>query len=96
MPKNKPLSLTEIAERIQAHLKRFEADPEFDKPISGTRVEKAGVYMHIYYIFTRPARRHSYSLKRTDALEYLDWLEKGNVGHYHEFWQWKYPASMPW
>lgn len=79
--------LAEVAARIAAHLKRFEADPAinayramtwpFREPsarVRGTRIE---------------VRRH-YAvdgdlLKKTVALAYLAWLDAGGIGNVSEW-----------
>lgn len=78
------LTLTEIAARINSHLKRFESDPTID-----TRDEKyktsayyhagatqAGRYVKARYV----SYRGSHQLTRADALRYLEWLDDGHVG----------------
>jgi hypothetical protein len=84
------LSSKEIGERINKHLKRFEADPgiNLDRSPNGTG-------LHTYYnAGARGYRAHVYvsyvsfqgqrALKRADALKYLMWLDAGNVGRHYK------------
>lgn len=84
----KKLTLTEIAARIEAHLKRFEADPGIDadrpklfkryfQPSALRRGNRIGV---IYIISHQYERR----LSRAEAERYLTWLDAGNVGKHWE------------
>lgn len=88
---DKPSSLPEIAQAIDAHLKRFEAD----KAINATRESNAGT--RPYYGAScfaqkrdRKARVTYVSfqgttlLSRDEALAYLAWLDAGNVGRHFE------------
>jgi hypothetical protein len=78
------MKLAEIASRIQAHLKRFEADPVINKVPAGrmthpyylVNVWAAGAYVQIRYV----GFQGNYSLRKQEAKEYLDWLDTGNVG----------------
>ena len=83
------LKLAEIAERIHAHLKRFEADPKINK------LSKRPMRLHIFYepsaiasgsrIGIRLKRYHDYSfITKQSALEYLAWLDAGHVGGFWE------------
>lgn len=81
---SKPLPLREIAARITAHLRRFEADPEINERVlglamySGARADTPlrGRLVRVTYIAFQGAHR----LSRTDAEAYLAWLDAGNVG----------------
>lgn len=85
----KLLKLEEIAQRIDAHLKRFEHDPminERDARIGGVTklFWKAQSYsngrrVRVTYI----SYQHTSSLTKADALTYLAWLDAGNVGRHH-------------
>lgn len=82
MPKPRPLA--EIAAAIDAHLKRFEADPEINQRRSnkGTKrywnasSRRAGSYVAVTYISYQGAR----TLTRAEAESYLSWLDAGNAG----------------
>jgi hypothetical protein len=80
----KQLTCREIAARIDAHLKRFEADPK----INTLRDEIAATYcdssvdgnnrnVRIRY---RNTSSRMYSISKSQALAYLAWLDAGNVG----------------
>ena len=86
------MTCKEIAARIDAHLKRFEADPEINAidPRYGTspfwrafaQVKQGtrGAGVRIKYV--------GYQIERTickaDAERYLAWLDAGNVGKHWE------------
>lgn len=82
------MKLKEIAARISVHLKRFEADPEINKP-RGDRMSltpyynagsfAAGRYVGIMYI---GYQGHS-NISKEAAEEYLEWLDAGNVGKHY-------------
>lgn len=81
----KPPKLAEIAERIGAHLKRFEADPKVNvrphpdsrfEPYIGAWCKTGGRRAFVHYSFEDDV----YSLTKADALAYLEWLDKGGVG----------------
>ena len=79
------LSLTELGERINAHLKRFEADPVINAP-RGQRLQttpyfRAGAAgnhgrVEISYVDYQGSTR----LTRAEAARYLAWLDSGQVG----------------
>lgn len=84
-----PETLTQIAKRIDEHLDRFEAD------ITGVnkKCEKYGVYPYYRASAYRAGNRvavtyvsyqGSTTLKKDEALEYLAWLDAGNVGRHYE------------
>lgn len=86
---DKPLKLKEIAARINAHLKRFEADREINKPgppVNGHQQlhpyyhanagYHGGRYVRVLYI----SFQGSSTLTRDEAVAYLAWLDAGNVG----------------
>jgi hypothetical protein len=79
-------TLREIAQRIDAHLDRFEADPKINKVVHGMRsyyyagARVAGRWVSVAYIsFQGPS-----SLDRERALRYLAWLDAGNIGRHYE------------
>ncbi len=82
------LKTEEIAQRINAHLKRFERDPEIND-----RDSRIGGRAKFWNAFSRSNGRrvlvtyvsyqHTSSLKKAEALAYLAWLDAGNVGRHH-------------
>lgn len=84
--------LAEVAERIAAHLARFEADPVVNavKGYGGSRLPlyyqsgayPAGAKVGVVYI---NFQYHS-KLSKRDALGYLAWLDAGGVGRH---WEWE-------
>lgn len=86
---NNELKLTEIAQRINAHLKRFESDPKInvltlDFKYKTHRYYHAGAYRSGRYVSVcYISYQGSSHLNRASALSYLVWLDAGNVGmHY--------------
>lgn len=92
-------TLTEIAERIDVHLRRLEADPEINKRRRYDKekrewVEHPDGFSTYYYAGAHrsgPRVRVSYvsyqgsrTLTRNAAIEYLAWLDAGNVGTHDE------------
>lgn len=84
------MKLAEIAKRINAHLVRFENDPEINKlkgesgmklsPFYLARATAGGAYVSIVYV----SFQGSNSLRKAEALSYLEWLDAGNVGKHWE------------
>ena len=80
------LTLTELASRIAAHLKRFERDPEINeqrghgRPYYHAGAYRGGSRVMVSYV-TYQGRS---SLKRDEAERYLAWLDAGNVGRHYE------------
>jgi hypothetical protein len=83
------VTLTEIASRIDAHLKRIEADPNLNpwhhgegstKSYYNAYAVSAGPYVMVTYV-TYQGRR---GLKRAEAEAYLAWLDEGHVGKHFE------------
>jgi hypothetical protein len=78
----KPAKLAEIATRIAAHLHRIEfAQPDRGSAKSGywnTCVRPAGSRIAVCYI----SYQGSSKLTKADAIEYLAWLDAGNVGRH--------------
>lgn len=83
------IKLDEIAKRIHAHLKRFERDPEINKEYSDEG--RKGLQLHPYYhagasssgnrvLVQYVAYQGSSGLTKAQALQYLAWLDAGNVG----------------
>lgn len=84
------LSMKEIGERINAHLKRFEADPKINIDCSPTKTGlhdyyQAGAHGSGRWVWVRyVAYQGNRTLTRAAALKYLAWLDAGNVGRYFE------------
>ena len=92
----KRLKCQEIAPRIDAHLRRFEADPvinakrDVDPGRFGsgwTPYWNAGAYSgngasRVYVTYVR--YQGQTALTREEAQRYLEWLDAGNVGRHHE------------
>jgi len=82
------LKLNEIAERIGAHLKRLNVDPEYNKrdPKYGTTplyypgCASSGSRVFVTYV---SYQGHS-SLTRDQATRYLAWLDAGNKGRHFQ------------
>ena len=80
--------LAEIAERIAAHLRRFEASPAINAPRDGRRINA----YHNPSAFVRGSRigvgyvsfQSETCLTKPEALAYLAWLDAGNVGRHFE------------
>lgn len=80
------MKLAEIAARISAHLKRFEADPVINRPRDGKEGGvrpywmagswSSGRYVGVRYVSYQGASH----LTKQEALDYLEWLDAGNVG----------------
>lgn len=76
-------TIGEIADRIRAHLGRFESDPKINVP-SGNGLHPfylanawaAGSRVFVTYVSFQGAS----SLTKTQAALYLAWLDAGNVG----------------
>jgi hypothetical protein len=80
------MKLSELAARIDAHLKRFENDKRINRlQKKGTlRLSPyfgAGAFAHGRYVGVRYISYHGHSsLTKTHAEEYLAWLDAGNIG----------------
>ena len=80
------MKTTEVAQRIDAHLKRFEADPVINfarsvaKPYDRAFAHVSGGWVRIRYAFYWD----THSLCKADAERYLVWLDAGGVGRYFE------------
>jgi hypothetical protein len=82
--------LTPIAERIRAHLQRFEADPVINAPqpqggMMLTPFYNASAYaerknVHVQYILTHGHTR----LSGEEAVRYLQWLDDGGIGSHRQ------------
>ena len=90
------MKLAEIAERINKHLKRFEADPKINYyDIPRGEFGTLRPYYHAGAFAAGPRikiKTISYqcgsSIKKDEALKYLEWLDAGNIGDYNTF-SWK-------
>lgn len=88
------MTLTDIALRIQAHLRRFAADPAIaDREWTDGQgqVRKTALYWspNAYRGGSRCMVRYvayqlTSSLTREEAERYLAWLDAGNVGRHYE------------
>lgn len=87
LERRKKMTLTEIAEKINMYLKSFEKNPEINivNEEYGTKLyynalaKRVGRYVEIRYIsYHLPAY-----LTKKEALEYLQWLNNGNIGTHH-------------
>lgn len=81
------MKLDEIAKRIDKYMKRFEADPFVNRePISRLNsyfqacAIRAGRYVRVRYL----AYDRNYHLSRSEAEEYLAWLDAGHVGKHYQ------------
>jgi hypothetical protein len=80
------LTNTEIARRINEHLKRFESDPVINVPMMNrgmntTPYYNAGAFNGGRYVtITYVSYQSASFLTKAKALEYLAWLDAGNVG----------------
>lgn len=87
------MNLAEIAERISAHLHRFEADPIINAPINARPDEPYSghhPYYHPYAVSNGRTIHIAYVtyqgrsiLSKAQAITYLEWLDAGNVGRHH-------------
>lgn len=83
------MKVREIAERIRAHLKRFEADPKINvrthlvlhpcRKFYQAGAWASGRYVWVTYI----AYQASSALTKSEAERYLAWLDAGNVGRHY-------------
>jgi hypothetical protein len=81
------MKLDEIASRIKAHLKRFEADPTINKrdktyrltPYYWPGAYRAGSKVAVCYVSFHGASK----LTKAEAEAYLAWLDAGNVGKHY-------------
>ncbi len=93
------MKLTEIAQRINAHLKRFEADKTgVNKPnkpggVSSYYRSYAGVGGRFVSVIYVTYQGHS-SLTKREAEHYLSMLDAGFIGQHHEAFR-KSPPSTP-
>lgn len=87
------MKLTEIAKRIDTHLKRFEADPKINSYPAGSYQAEHGLRRFYNAGAVRRSNRISVwsisyqgasSLTKAEAAAYLAWLDAGNVGLHYE------------
>lgn len=82
------MRLKEIAGRIDAHLKRFEADPVINATRDGTpggltpywHAGAAAYGRHVSIVYVSYQGRRA--LSRIEAEKYLAWLDSGEIGKY--------------
>jgi hypothetical protein len=82
------MKLQEIADRIKAHLDRFESDKTINvakdgrsiHPYYNANASVAGRYVRIVYV----SFQGETNLSKSDATEYLQWLDAGNVGKHYK------------
>lgn len=82
------MKLKEIAERIDKHLKKFESDKEINKAHDGRNIkpfyfanaDTAGRYVKVTYVSFQGGS----NLTKSDAEEYLRWLDAGGVGKHYK------------
>ena len=82
------MKLAEIAARIDAHLKRFEADLKINPPAERygsslyyhARAYVGGRWVYVAYV----SYHGNLNLSKTDAERYLEWLDAGNIGRHWE------------
>ena len=80
------MTAQEIAARIDAHLQRFEKDPQINEPhpkyqthpYYKARAWASGGWVKVVYV----AHQGSDTLKLPVAEKYLAWLDAGNVGRH--------------
>ena len=81
------VTLTETAKRISAHLKRFEADPDSNRPkrqgaylginpYRNANAVRLGRFVGVRYI----SYQGRHNITRQEAERYLSWLDAGHVG----------------
>lgn len=87
------MKLSEIAARIDTHLRRFEHDKEINAEIvrENSRGQVSRTYPY-YNAVAWPAGRYvgvryvsyqtAFYLSKADALTYMEWLDGGNVGRH--------------
>ncbi len=83
------MTIAQIGERIDAHLKRIEHDPTLHKCQQDGRwishfwyagAAAAGRYVMVTYIAYQGTR----GISKADAARYLAWLHAGNIGKHWE------------
>lgn len=85
------MTTTEIAAKLNEHLKRW-ADDENPNLVTSRRrfwrpgAYRAGAYVRVTYI----SYQGETSLRKHEAAQYLEWIEEGNVGKH---WQALYDAA---
>ena len=82
------MKLTEIAARIDAHLKRFESSLKINPPAEGygselyydARAYVGGRWVYVSYV----SYQDNSNLSKADAERYLAWMDAGNIGRHWE------------
>lgn len=73
------VKLSELADRIHDHLRRFENDPKINK--EGDRYFHSGAFRAGRFVGVRyVSYQCQHNLTRLEAIKYLEWLDAGNVG----------------
>ena len=83
------MKLKDIASRIRAHLRRFEADPKINttrpEPYGGVPYFGAGAYSAGRFVYVKYINYQGSSyLTKDEATRYLAWLDAGNIGRHYE------------
>ncbi len=83
----KTMKLERIAEKIHEHLKRMEADKEINQRSDGHVVYyHANSWASGNRVFVKSiCYQHGKSLKKEEALGYLEWLDAGNNGTVYRY-----------
>ena len=77
------LKAKEIADRISAHLKRFENEQSKSKPTLYWHSRAYGDRAHVYITYV--SYQGNTIIKRSEAQKYLEWLDAGNKGRHYEW-----------
>lgn len=79
------MTVKEIADRIDAHLKRFESDPRINRKTRENtslywqaRAWSSGRFVRVLYV----NYQGSTAVSKADAEKYLAWLDAGNEGQH--------------
>ena len=84
------MKLKEIADRIYAHLKRFETDPKINK---NTKPDRSGLSLYFWAgagvagnrVYVKYINyQEGVNLKKAEAIKYLEKLDAGFVGRHYE------------
>lgn len=87
------MTLKEIAEKISAHLARWERDPKVNPRDPYTTMKPGMVHLYSSGAFPAGNRvairyvsyQHLSKLKKADAEAYLAWIDAGNIGRHYEW-----------
>lgn len=81
------LKLKDLAQAIEAHLNRFEADPVLSRKKDGKTARFWGTGCGVsgrFVVVTYISYQGSSNLSKSDAISFLPKLEGGYVGRHHE------------